>query len=212
MQEDLLAATTGKEERKITYRIVSAVEAGEKVDVPVEFATIMLKITNCARSSRDDQRAPGRRARADTRVGVEERSLTLLNQWLNESKSHTKSSESLLLTMRMLELLLAIPTDLPALRASGIPRTLKNRFQTHENGRLRVLARQRGHRWMQALSRKSGRSTADRRRRRGTGENRRRARKPPVLASPCCSAARAERHVVDEPKDGRRRLRKMTED
>ena len=51
MQEDLLV-DTGKEEAKITYRIVSAVEAGEKVDVPVEFATIMLKLRT----------VPGRRA------------------------------------------------------------------------------------------------------------------------------------------------------
>ena len=155
MQEDLLA-DTGKEEAKITYRIVSAVEAGEKVDVPVEFATIMLKLRT----------VPGRRAMINALLddvsardrrewALKNEGLTLLNEWLNESKSHTKSSESLLLTMRMLELLLAIPTDLPALRASGIPRTLKNRFQTHENGRLRVLARQCGHRWMQALSRKS---------------------------------------------------------
>jgi hypothetical protein len=51
--------------------------------------------------------------------------------------------------------LLTLPADLAALKASGVPRTLKNRFQTHENSRLRLLARQCSHKWMQALSRKN---------------------------------------------------------
>jgi len=155
MQEDLLA-DAGKEEAKIIYRIMAAVEAGETVDVPVELATIMLKLRT----------VPGRRAMVNALVdevstadrrdwAIKHEGLALLNEWMQEVKSHIKSSESLLFAMRMLELLLVIPVDLPALRSSGIPRTLKNRFQTHENPRLRLLARQCGHKWMRAISRKS---------------------------------------------------------
>ena len=144
------------EEAKIIYRIMAAVEAGETVDVPVELATVMLKLRT----------VPGRRAMVNALVdevstadrrdwAIKHEGLILLNEWMQEVKSHIKSSESLLFAMRMLELLLVIPVDLPALRSSGIPRTLKNRFQTHENPRLRLLARQCGHKWMRAISRKS---------------------------------------------------------
>lgn len=155
VQEDFLA-DAGKEEAKIVYRLLSAVDTGEQVDVPVEFATIMLKLRTL----------PGRRAMINALLDVvsaadrrdwalKHEGLAMLNEWLLESKSHMKNAESVLYTKRMLELLLAIPSDLAALRASGVPKTLKNRFQTHENGELRLLARQCGHKWMQALSRKS---------------------------------------------------------
>lgn len=155
VQEDFLA-DAGKEEAKIVYRLLSAVDTGEQVDVPVEFATIMLKLRTL----------PGRRAMINALLDVvsaadrrdwalKHEGLAMLNEWLLESKSHIKTAESVLYTKRMLQLLLAIPSDLAALRASGVPKTLKNRFQTHENGELRLLARQCGHKWMQALSRKS---------------------------------------------------------
>jgi len=155
VQEEFLA-DEGKEESKVVYRILSAVENDEQVDVPVEFATIMLKFRTLA----------GRRAMINAlldSVSVADRrdwalkheGLAMLNEWLLESKSQIKSAESILYAKRMLELLLVLPSDLAALRASGIPKTLKNRFQTHENGELRLLARQCGHKWMQALSRKS---------------------------------------------------------
>ena len=154
-QEDYLA-DAGKEEAKIIYRIMSAVETGEKVDVPIEFATVMLKLRT----------VPGRRAMINALVddvsasdrrdwALKHEGLALLNEWMLDSKNHAKTSETLVLMRRMLELLLVIPSDLAALRASGIPRTLKNRFQTHQDGRVRQLARQCGHKWMQALSRKS---------------------------------------------------------
>ena len=155
MQEDLLA-DAGKEEAKRIYRITSAAEFGENLDVPAALAATMDRLRT----------VPGRRAlinalledvsSSDRRAwALKHGGFKLLNEWLIEINSHIKSTEALLLTTKMLELLLLAPADLPALRSSGIPRTLQNRFQTHESGRLRFLARQCGHKWMRALSRKS---------------------------------------------------------
>jgi len=155
LQEDLLAEA-GKEEAKRIYRITSAAEFGEKIDVPAALAATMDRLRTVPgrraliNALMDDVSASDRRAWALKNGG-----LKLLNEWLIEIHSHIKSTEAMLLTTKMLDLLLLLPADLAALRSSGIPRTLKNRFQSHENGRLRFLARQCGHKWMRALSRKS---------------------------------------------------------
>ena len=155
MQEDLLA-DAGKEEAKRIYRITSAAEFGEKLDVSAALAATMDRLRTVPgrraliNALLEDVSASDRRAWALKYGGFK-----LLNEWLIEINAHIKSTEALLLTTKMLELLLLAPADLPALRSSGIPRTLKNRFQTHESGRLRFLAKQCGHKWMRALSRKS---------------------------------------------------------
>ena len=166
IKRDQKEATEGKEEVKKVLRVVGdgfgvvtgSTHNSSTAELDVKFDTFVSLADSL-------ETASGRRAFIDAADALpaarrdswasERGGLQVLVQWM-EQISVKESGAAL--AARAISLLLKLPADVRALRASGAARVMQRRFATHPKPDVRLLARKCAHKWTRDAAREKARA------------------------------------------------------
>ena len=197
IKRDAREATDGKEEVKKVLRVVGDGFGSTNV------ASDDAKFEAFCALARSLETASGRRAFVDAAADAlpesrratwasERDGLPTLVSWMEQI---TTKESGAALASRAVALLLKLPVDVRAIRASGAARVMQQRFATHPKPEVRLLARECARKWTRAVAR----------------EKAARASEAHDAETPTENGANAENDAKDEPRESAKRKQTVDE-